>query len=911
MTRVPETGPGQTGFDGNLAKWFDNQAQSNPDAIAIIDDRARTYDQLRRRMMAYTRGLSTYDLQPESTVALLVSRDFDMVALMLAILWCGHAYVPIDPDDPVDRGIGILNAASCALVVTDATHHARLKTADAAGWLPPLVLNGAMIKMGEDRDTFVCAPGGARLAYILFTSGSTGVPKGVEVEHRQVLHILKAAGELFDFRPSDRYLAVATIAFDISLVELFLPLVNGGSLLLRSRTLLLEPKRLFSELKQHDVNIVQLGPSSWSVMLESGVEIPPLKVAITTGEAVAPDLAERLGRVADIVWNLYGPTETTVWVTGQRLDSKASPTTPVVSAISAPIGIPLPRCTAIVVDEADRPVQYGSIGELMIGGAGLARGYRDNPELTVTKYVTLESGGQRLYRTGDLVSRDANGIIHYHGRIDDQLNIRGVRIEPREVETALLALPEVTQAAATWFVTPAGPRGLCCAIVWAPGQSLTFDEVQNCLRSKIPAAMVPSRFVALKNLPLTANGKVDRKSVRDASIANHRDEVPVINDALDVTDTEGRLLSIWANVLGTKTVTLDTHFFAEGGDSLSAIVMMMYVEKSLGAKMGPDAIAKAPRLRDFARTVEILRWQPVDLNNQKTIFPLVEEGDGPPLFFSNIDQKLGRSAPWKGGCPLYAIVQWAHGRGFVKAKSIQQLAAAQIREIRAIQNSGPYRIGGYSLGGLIALEIASQLHALDEEVELLFLLDPMSPVQYRSAQSGETVESHSYQSPPFAERLVRQLRNLVRDPVASLPKMGSKTMGELRKLRVWQRLAYHRLDLYGRYPSRLTSFLVPKNRWPAFWMMAQQLARSYVAQQYKGACLAVFHDQGGRYEIWQSILSETAELAVVEASHLGLFEEPAVNIWMDLVSHVVNASGDIPLKTDTSEAVPSTQVPDS
>ena len=907
MTRAPVKTPGQSGFDGNLAKWFDNQARSNPDAIAIIDDRARTYDELRRRMMAYTRGLSSYDLQTEATVALLVSRDFDMVALMLAILWCGHAYVPIDPDDPVDRGIGILNAASCALVVADARHHARLKTADAAGRLPPLVQNSAMIKMGEDRDTFPCAPGGARLAYILFTSGSTGAPKGVEVEHRQVLHILQAAGELFDFRPSDRYLAVATIAFDISLVELFLPLVNGGSLLLRSRTLLLEPQRLFSELKQHDVNIVQLGPSSWSVMLESGVEIPPLKVAITTGEAVAPDLAERLGQVADIVWNLYGPTETTVWVTGQRLDPEASPKSPVISAISAPIGIPLPRCTAIIVDDAGRQMQEGSIGELMIGGAGLARGYRDNPKLTATKYVTHENGGQRFYRTGDLVSRDANGIIHYHGRIDDQLKIRGVRIEPREVETALLALPEVAQAAATWFAMPDGPRGLCSAIVWSQGHSLTFEEVQNSLRDKVPAAMVPSRFVVLKTLPLTVNGKVDRKSVREAAVAPLHDEAMGFNDALEVTDTEGRLLAIWAKVLGSKTVTLDTHFFAEGGDSLSAIAMMMYVEKALGAKLGPDVIARAPRLRDFARKVETLRSQPVDLDNQKTVFPLVENGEGAPLFFSNIDQKFGRSMPWKGGCPLYAIVQWAHGRGFVKSKSIQHLAAAQILEIREVQNSGPYRIGGYSLGGLIALEIARQLKEQGEEVELLFLLDPMSPVQYRSSESEEVVRSHSYQRLPFSERLVRELRHLVRHPVAGFQDTSSKAMREFRKLRVWQRLTYHRLDLYGRYPSRFTSFMVPKNRWPAFWMTARQLARSYVAEPYDGVCLAVFHEQGPRYDIWRSILSGNAEFTIVETSHMGFFEEPAVGHWMELLSSVVR----VPRDLTATGAVPSVPVTDS
>lgn len=893
MIGVSNENSEQASFEGNLATYFDNQACLNPDAVAIVDDHSHTYGDLHCRMMAYVRGLSSYNLHPETTIGVLVSRDMDMVALLLAILWCGYVYVPIDPDDPVDRGIAILKSASCALVFTDTSHQERFKPAQATGQLPPLVITNALIDLGRDHKIPPCAPGGEGLAYILFTSGSTGEPKGVEVEHRQVLHILQAAGDMFGFLPGDRYLALATIAFDISVIELFLPLVKGGSLLLRSRAALQDPRTLFSDLKHHSVTMVQMGPSSWSVMLDSGVKIPPLKVAVTTGEAVAPDIAERLAGVGETVWNLYGPTETTVWVTGQRIVPNRSSERSVAATISAPIGAPLPRCTAVVVDETNQAVVDGQTGELMIGGAGLARGYHDNPELTAMKFVRLEDNGPRLYRTGDLVSRDTRGILQYHGRIDDQLNIRGVRIEPREVEIALLNLPEVAQAAATWFVSPTGVRGLCCAIVWKSGQSLPFADVQSRLRDMVPAAMVPSRFAVLVSLPLTANGKVDRKSVRDSAVAPNEKPIHEVGDLLDITDTEGRLLSIWAKVLGTKAVTLETHFFAEGGDSLSAIAMMMDVEKSLGTKLGPDAIAKAPRLRDFARTVETLRQQPVDLNNQKTVFPLVTEGDGPALFFSNIDQKLGRSAPWKGGCPLFAIVQWAHGRGFVKAKSIQQLAATQILEIREIQRNGPYRIGGYSLGGLIALEIAHQLRAQGEEVALLFLLDPMSPVQYRTSQDAQTVQSQGYQRRPTSERVTEQLRKLIKSPGTEILNIRGTTMRELRKLRVWQRLSYHRLDLFGRYPSRVTRFLAPKNRWPAFWMMARQLAQTYVAQPYDGVCLAVFHDHDTRYDTWNSLLSDNANLAVMNTSHLGFFEDPAVGTWMDLLAGEIHPAKDI------------------
>jgi len=233
--------------------------------------------------------------------------------------------------------------------------------------------------------------------------------------------------------------------------------------------------------------------------------------------------------------------------------------------------------------------------------------------------------------------------------------------------------------------------------------------------------------------------------------------------------------------------------------------MILDVEKATGTKLHPEILWKAPRLRDFAKLIERARFQPVDLSNRQTVFPIVENGKGAPLFFSNIDGKIGQNGLWKADCPLYAIVQWAHGRGFVKADNIQQLAAAQIEEIRTIQKTGPYRIGGYSLGGLIALEIARQLRDQGDEVELLFLLDPMPPVRFRNASKGKTITTPG----------------LIRPSLAS---------------RIRQRLAYYSLDLYGRYPSTLTRMVLPKYRWHAFWFMAKKLTRAYIAKPYDGHC---------------------------------------------------------------------------
>lgn len=888
MTSFSLASTSQNGLDDNLAALFDRQAQKTPDAIAIVCDRTWTYNDLRERAHEYVRGICAYGLPSDSTIAVVLPRDGDMVAILLAILWCGYAYVPIDPDEPPERARRIRDVAACKLVVGEANLLAQLNASPNVEDRPLSVRLNELIAAGQGRIEPACANGGEGLAYVLFTSGSTGEPKGVEVEHRQVLHLLQASQEILEFSQDDRYLAIATIAFDISVVEIFLPLITGGSILLRDRALLNDPKAMFSDLKDNHVTVMQLGPSSWSVMLDADAEIPYFRVAITTGEAVLPALAARLTKIAGTVWNLYGPTETTVWVTGHRLGGQRRVSTAGAAEISAPIGKPLPRCLAVVVNETDAFVPDGETGELLIGGSGLARGYRGNPVLTAEKFVTLGHDRIRYYRTGDLVSRGKKGIIHYHGRIDDQLKIRGIRIEPKEVELSLLAIPGIVQAAATWFQIAAGAKGLCAAVVWLPGETIPFEKLQETLRQKLPAAMVPSRLIAMGKLPLTANGKVDRKAIRTAVTGAAGDNnKPSYAHSLELTDTEARLTVIWAKALGVSTVSLDTHFFTEGGDSLSAIAMMMDVEKAMGAKFDPEIIWKAPRLRDFAKLVERARFQPVDLSNTRTVFPVVEAGTGAPLFFSNIDRKIGHEGLWRADCPLYAIVQWAHGRGFVNANSIHELAAAQIEEIRAIQKTGPYRIGGYSLGGLIALEIASQLRDQGDEVELLFLLDPMAPVRFRDNVDGKVAKSPGFVRPPLAARVRRKLQRIIVEPRTELGLVAHRVRQELLRLQFWQSLTYHCLDLYGRHPSPLTRMLVPKNRWPAFWFMARKLARAYIAEPYDGRCLAIFHAQDQRYDIWRPLLAEDSDMLVVESSHLGFFSEPAIDTWMDAFSDAV------------------------
>lgn len=873
--------------DANLAWLVAEQARATPDAAAIVGDRTVSYRALAERAEDIAAALRGRGLCAEQPVGVLMQRSAEMVAVLLGILRAGGAYLPLDPDDPVERAGRMVQLAGCALVVGDepllerwrATRRRRATGATE----PALLAIDSIPRLTERPDPSSCAPGGERLAYVLFTSGSTGEPKGVEVEHRSAVNLLRAARDLLAFAATDRYLATATIAFDISVAELFLPLVTGASLLLRDRALLLDPARLAREVRSFDVTVVQLGPSVWSAMLGGNVAFPRVRVAISTGEPIAPALAQRLASVGEQAWNLYGPTETTVWATAQRLTRGGKS----LSTMSAPIGRALDNLILLIVDEAGSPVPEGSHGELCVGGVGVARGYRNRPDLTEERFALLGDEGRRYYRTGDLVCRDADGTVHYFGRNDDQIKVHGVRVEPREVEAGILRVAGVAQAAATWYALPSGSRSIAAAIVWHSPHPPSAQELQHRLGAYLGAQMTPSRFVFVDRLPLTSSGKVDRQAIRQAAVDAGRRGAT----AHGFTDTEARLMMIWKRLLGLESVAADDHFFSIGGDSLAAMQMLIEVEAMFEVSLAVQAVYEAPMLNRLAESIDRAREQPDDIGNAQFVFPLHAEAPGQPLFFSNVDLKLARRGLWRVGCPLFATSLWARGQGFVHADTLGELACAQIREIRRVQPSGPYRLGGYSLGGLIALEVAQQLQRDGDEVELLFLLDPMLPPRFQLDDAGRIGSAPEPEARPVALRLRSLGVRLRAQPGEAVVHLWNRLQTSIRQSTASQRLAYQLVHWHGRWPNRLTRRLLPANRWPAFWYTARRLARDYVAQRYTGRTLAVFHARNERFDVWMGLLGGQADIAMVDATHLGMFNEPALTEWMRPLDRALAPAG--------------------
>jgi len=701
----------------------------------------------------------------------------------------------------------------------------------------------------------------------------------VEVEHRHLVNLLFAAREFLKFSNQDRFLATATVAFDIAAVELFLPLVSGGSLLLRDRSLLLDKANLSSEIRKHGVTTVQLGPAAWSIALAGSSDFPRVRTAITTGEPILPDFAARLAAVAaEEVWNVYGPTETTVWATAHRLFAEADfgP-----SKMSAPIGKALAGYTMLVADEHGTPLPLGHEGELWIGGAGVARGYRNQRELTDSRFMTLGHDGLRYYRTGDLVQQDSDGVLHYFGRNDDQIKIRGVRVEPREIETALLSVPEIGQGAATWYDRHDGNRSIVASVVWQSGKVLTLEQLRTKLERLLPAAMVPSRFVVMDRLPLTTSGKIDRKAISAAAAVP---EVPVALQkmrSLELSDTEAYLGMIWAHVLGIDGVGADDNFFERGGDSLSAVAMVLEVEKAFDVKISAQSIWGTPRLQDLAALIDEARFKPDELGNTSIVYPMLETGGDRAIFLSGIGFKPTDKIARQLGCSLYGLSQWAHGIGFVKADTITDLARAQVAEIRRIQPQGPYRLAGYSLGGLIVLEIAQQIREAGGEVELLFLLDPMMPPYYQLGNNVAVECAPAYVSTRTSVILKTYMAAIRRDPRKGLREFWSRVV--IRN-RLWQWLSYRVVDRHGRRPNAVTRWLLPKHRWPAFWCAARRISSSYIAKPYDGRCVAVFHTKDDRWKVWSVLATGLTEFRRVESTHLGMFLEPALGAWMQILS---------------------------
>ncbi|MEU2396021.1 amino acid adenylation domain-containing protein [Streptomyces sp. NPDC007369] len=677
----------------SLPEMFAAQVAATPDAVALVcGDTELTYAELDARANRFAHALIARGIGPEQTVAVALPRSVESVVAVLGVLKAGAAYLPVDPAYPQARIAYMLEDARPALMVEDPA-----LVTEVSGWpeTDPVV------------ELDVRHP-----AYVIYTSGSTGRPKGVVVGHGGVASLVAGQIERFAIDPDSRVLQFASPSFDASVSEIYTALLRGAALVLPPAA---DPVAALTD-RDLAVTHVTVPPSVLAALPEGSVHVSTLVVA---GEACPPELVDRWAPGRRMI-NAYGPTETTVCAT---MSTPLSPGSGV-----PPIGRPIAGARVYVLDERLRIVPPGVIGELYVAGAGLARGYLNRPGLTAGRFVACPFGaGARMYRTGDLVRWRADGELEYVGRADDQVKVRGFRIEPGEIEAALAAHPGIGQAAVIAREDRPGDKRLVAYLVPAPSGAPEAAELSDRLRRELPEYMVPSAFVTLDVLPLTANGKLDRAALPapdyGAPGAGRGPRTP----------QEQLLCGLFAEVLGREQVCIDDGFFDLGGHSLLVARLASRVRETLGVELGLRMLFEAPTVAEL--TERLLMNDPDDALD--VVLPLRSTGTATPLFcihpgggiswsYSGL---LNHVAPQH---PVYAIQARGLGRPEPLPTSFEEMAADYADQIRKIQPEGPYALLGWSAGGLIAHAVACELQARGERTALLAILDayPVKDVQF-------------------------------------------------------------------------------------------------------------------------------------------------------------------------------------
>ncbi|WP_084618344.1 non-ribosomal peptide synthetase [Cellvibrio sp. OA-2007] len=693
----------QFGMDeilGDIAE----RVKTTPDALAVMDGQQRySYQQLWARAHSIAGALAAQGVAPQTHVGLFLHRHCDLLASILGVWLCGAAYVPLDPNFPAERLAYIAEDAQLHLLLTESALLNDLPLPMACLVVDqPLAANAGF------------QPVHGQAAYILYTSGSTGKPKGVRVGHASLRNFLLSMQELLGWDAQHRLLAITTTAFDISLLELFLPMLGGGSLMIADNSTSHDGQALARCLNDHGINCLQATPASWKMLLDAGWQAAPGFTALCGGEALTPDLASRLHAQVEHLWNVYGPTETTVWSTASRLEP----------GTNIHLGQPLANTQLYVLDAEGQLAAPGAFGELWIGGTGLALDYWRRPELTQEKFTylpQLRSAG-RLYRTGDKVRWNSLNQLEHHGRLDFQVKLRGYRIELGEIEQLIKQSAGVKDALVIVREDRPGDTRLVAYLI--ADEALDQAVISAQLAEKLPAYMLPSAWVKLAAFPETPNRKVDRKALPKPSYDDTGRTYRAPADALQM-----QLAGLFGELLDMSNVGADDDFFALGGHSLLAVQLLSAIRRLTGADLAladllqhKTVASLAARIRnhsDQTGGMNITLRAGVDTQPLWLFHPI----GGNVFCYLELVRQLNPARP--------VIAFQAPGLDDMDAAevSIENMASLYLEQLRQLQPEGPYLLGGWCFGGTLAFEVARQLQRSGEWVDGVVLIDTRAPIE--------------------------------------------------------------------------------------------------------------------------------------------------------------------------------------
>lgn len=572
-----------------VVELIEDQAFQRPDEIAVsFEERQLSYGELSRKSNQLARHLHNLGVGPEVRVGVCIERSLDVVVGLLGILKAGGAYVPLDPAYPKDRLGWMLQDSGSAVLLTQS------HLIDLLPELPVEVvcLDTDWDKIGRENPEIPAIEAALdNAAYLIYTSGSTGRPKGVQISHRALVNFLRSMQRQLELTDKDVMLAVTSLSFDIAALELYLPLTVGARLEVVGGKTVSDSRQLRKWLAASGATVMQATPVTWLFLIGAGWLSGDYMKILCGGEVLSRDLANQLvGRGAS-VWNLYGPTETTIWSTSYEVKPGDGPVS---------IGYPIDNTQVYLLDAYLQPVPVGTPGDLHIGGAGVARGYLNQPALTGEKFIphhSSEEAGARLYRVGDLAVYKPDGSIEFLGRVDDQVKIRGHRIELGEIESALVEHPWVRQAAVAANEISPGNKQLTAYVVLKLGRIASIDVLRNFLREKLPDYLIPSAFVTLNALPLTPNGKVDRRALAGAEGIHFSAKTAYTPPQ---TGMEQAIVEIWREALGLDKIGVNDNFFDLGGHSLLMSEVFNKLQQLMSRELSMIELFEHPTVRALA-----------------------------------------------------------------------------------------------------------------------------------------------------------------------------------------------------------------------------------------------------------------------------------------------------------------------